>query len=250
MEAVDLSHYDLKDRFTAFEISNLIAGDEPESSSLSTASARARVFYEIIKGAYARACVTLHMKLIVEGSGVVDENVFFGILANPHMLPSCSLWAYWNRSQEDEDFKLDDDLLVRYPFESQFFLREDIEKWLSLTGYKGARYFIKSENTSKVDSEDLALNLSSEEIERLQKENAELKEKLVELNNELIPTRARNSLLVIIAALCDYSDIKIKERGAAVQIAKFTEEIGAGITDDTVRGILSQIDDAVERRKR
>jgi hypothetical protein len=58
----------------------------------------------------------------------------------------------------------------------------------------------------------------------------------------------RNSLLTIIAGLCDYSDIKHHERGAATQIAKFTEEIGAPVSDDTVRRALAKIPDALKFR--
>ncbi|MFZ3040686.1 MAG: hypothetical protein WA108_02670 [Thiobacillus sp.] len=61
-------------------------------------------------------------------------------------------------------------------------------------------------------------------------------------------TSERNSLLTIIAALCDYSAIKPQERGAASQIAKMTEEIGASVSDDTVRRVLAKIPDALESR--
>ena len=47
-----------------------------------------------------------------------------------------------------------------------------------------------------------------------------------------LSTTERNSLLTIIAALCDYSAINIKELGVANQIAKFTQDIGAAVTDD------------------
>lgn len=63
-------------------------------------------------------------------------------------------------------------------------------------------------------------------------------------------TIERNTLLTIIAALCDYSGIKTEERGAANQIAKLTEEIGAPVSDDTVRRWLNQIPDALESRMR
>lgn len=63
-----------------------------------------------------------------------------------------------------------------------------------------------------------------------------------------IVTSERNSLLTIIAALCNYSAIKPQERGAASQIAKLTEEIGAAVSDDTVRRTLAKIPDALESR--
>lgn len=68
--------------------------------------------------------------------------------------------------------------------------------------------------------------------------------------DKAMTTTERNTLLTIIAALCDYSDIKYQERGAAGQIAKMTEEVGAPITDDTIRKMLSKISDALESRKR
>lgn len=58
----------------------------------------------------------------------------------------------------------------------------------------------------------------------------------------------RKTLLTIIAALCDYSAIKPDDRGAANQIAKMTEEIGATVSDDTVRRWLKLIPDALATR--
>lgn len=61
-------------------------------------------------------------------------------------------------------------------------------------------------------------------------------------------TTERNTLLTIIAALCDYSAIKYQERGAASQIANLTQEIGAAVTDDTIRKVLAKIPEALETR--
>jgi hypothetical protein len=58
----------------------------------------------------------------------------------------------------------------------------------------------------------------------------------------------RNSLLTIIAALCEYSAINHQDRGAAMQIAKLTEELGTAVSDDTVRRALSKIPDALGAR--
>lgn len=63
-------------------------------------------------------------------------------------------------------------------------------------------------------------------------------------------TTERNTLLTIIAALCDYSAIDPKGRGTATQIAKLTEEIGAPVSDDAVRKALAKLTDALETRKK
>lgn len=65
-----------------------------------------------------------------------------------------------------------------------------------------------------------------------------------------LTTTERNTLLTIIAALCDYSDIKYLERGAANQISKLTEDIGAFVSDDTVRKVLRKIPDGLESRQK
>ena len=61
-------------------------------------------------------------------------------------------------------------------------------------------------------------------------------------------TTERNTLLTIIAALCDYSAIDPKARGSATQIASMTAELGAPVTDETILKALVKIPDAVARR--
>jgi hypothetical protein len=60
--------------------------------------------------------------------------------------------------------------------------------------------------------------------------------------------RGRRTLLTIIAALCNKLGVDYKHRGAAKRISILTEEIGAIVTDETVRKIINDIDDAVETR--
>lgn len=67
-------------------------------------------------------------------------------------------------------------------------------------------------------------------------------------NEKPLSTTERNSLLTIIAALCDYSSIKHQERGAVSQIARLTEEIGASVSADTVKRALEKIPDALDAR--
>jgi len=63
-----------------------------------------------------------------------------------------------------------------------------------------------------------------------------------------LSTRSRRTLLTIIGALCNKSGIDYQNRGAAKRISEFTEEIGAAVTDDTIRKIINEIDDAIESR--
>lgn len=71
-----------------------------------------------------------------------------------------------------------------------------------------------------------------------------------DLLEKSLGTKERSSLLVIIAALCNYSDIDYTKRGVPGQIARLTDEIGSPITDDTVRTVLAQIPEALHSRAR
>jgi hypothetical protein len=74
-------------------------------------------------------------------------------------------------------------------------------------------------------------------------DNSEKKEKP-------LSTRSRRTLLTIIAALCKKTGVDYQHRGAAKRISIFTEEIGATVTDETVRKIIEDIEDAVETRSK
>ena len=60
--------------------------------------------------------------------------------------------------------------------------------------------------------------------------------------------RERDTLLTIIAAFCKYEGWDVQGRGMATTIAKLTEDLGAPVTDDTIRRVLSQIPDALDAR--
>ncbi len=60
--------------------------------------------------------------------------------------------------------------------------------------------------------------------------------------------RERDTLLTIIAAFCKYESLDLKERGLAARIAQMTQDLGAPVTDDTIRSVLGQIPGAVESR--
>jgi len=61
-------------------------------------------------------------------------------------------------------------------------------------------------------------------------------------------TLERRTLLTIIASLCKEAGINYQQRGAAKRLSELTEEIGAAVTDETIRKIINDIDDALETR--
>ena len=63
-----------------------------------------------------------------------------------------------------------------------------------------------------------------------------------------LSTHPRRTLLAIIAALCKKVGIDPKARGAATAIALITEDAGLRVSDDTIRGLLGDMADAIENR--
>lgn len=113
-------------------------------------------------------------------------------------------------------------------------LLEEIEADDVMKGYEPTKYF----------PEDAVIVVRPEALRELEQSiNGGSK-----AQEKPMATSERNSLLTIIAALCDYSAIKLKDRGAASQIAKITDEIGASVSQDTVRRVLLKINDALESR--
>ncbi|MGZ8982780.1 MAG: hypothetical protein ACXW11_02355 [Methylotenera sp.] len=62
--------------------------------------------------------------------------------------------------------------------------------------------------------------------------------------------KERNSLLTIIAALCDYSAIDLNGRETVAQIERMTDEIATPVGNDTIRTAIKQIPGALESRKK
>jgi hypothetical protein len=65
-----------------------------------------------------------------------------------------------------------------------------------------------------------------------------------------LSSKERNSLLVLLGAVCKHSDIEPSQRGIATSLVVMTELIGAPLTDDTIRKILNQIEPAIESRSK
>lgn len=73
---------------------------------------------------------------------------------------------------------------------------------------------------------------------------------LNEGNDKPLVSKERNTLLIIIAALCKELKIDYTQRGITTAIQHLTEKIGASISDDTIRGVIKQIETAVDARSK
>ena len=62
--------------------------------------------------------------------------------------------------------------------------------------------------------------------------------------------RERNTILVLLAAMCKQANFDYSQRGISKAIEAATEEMGARVSDDTIRKVLSQIPEALESRRK
>ncbi len=60
-------------------------------------------------------------------------------------------------------------------------------------------------------------------------------------------TKKQNSYLLIIAALCKTQGIVLGERGNAAEIHRFIELAGLSLNEETIRTVLNEVQEAVER---
>ncbi len=135
------------------------------------------------------------------------------------------------------------------PTERPTFLFDEIERnvhsAISMDSYQALK--------AAYDAKEHKLLQAIDRIRELSESKGVMESELAGLRamvDKAMTTTERNTLLTIIAALCDYSAIKYQERGAASQIVKMTEEIGAPVTDDTIRNVFGKIPDALESRKK
>lgn len=93
-----------------------------------------------------------------------------------------------------------------------------------------------------------------QDLDKLQKENSELKKNIknLEITSQEKPlgSKERNSLLILIGALCKEVGINPNDRGIATSLELMTQNIGAPLTDDTIRNILKQIENAISSRSK
>ena len=61
-------------------------------------------------------------------------------------------------------------------------------------------------------------------------------------------TKERNTLLILIAALCQYAKVDLQSRNSSGRILGMVEEIGASITQETIKTVLGKISDVLKDR--
>jgi len=142
-----------------------------------------------------------------------------------------------------------------FPNDKPSFLFDDIEQnsheSITTNAYRSlqAEHDASESRVKKAIEEFKILRQEKESIEAERDTLRAMVDKTVEAEKP-VSSKERNTLLVIIAALCKETNIDYNQRGVAGAIQHLTEIIGSPITDDTIRSVLKQIGEAVDARSK
>lgn len=178
-ERVDLSHYDLKDRFSRHEAACLIAGIDPyqcDQGDLRGTVEWARML--ATDGALEEGCITANAQLQV----LFDNKIAANYSSPPWhdgsgagggaSLPSIWHWSlfidYCNKHSYPADVS------GAIDFQRLSFYRKDIVSWLQAKGYAGAQYFL-SRREQADNPQQAEIDHLHAEVARLQSELAQAK---------------------------------------------------------------------------
>lgn len=70
------------------------------------------------------------------------------------------------------------------------------------------------------------------------------------VNDGTIHPRRRDSYLVVIAALCKQQGIDPEARGVSSSIELMTQQLGVNLSQDSIKSILDEVPDAIERKQK
>lgn len=221
---MELSHWDLVDQFTLFEAACLATGIDPNCARLLEIGQREKVKFveKAMSEGYKLAQACAAEKLANLGAAADS-------LLMPETLPSIQLAQELSATNKSANEFASPQAFIDKSLPAHFS-RKAISDWFDAKGHKTVYDF--SEKLRRQSASRLRDSVPIPTVEKP------------------LSTTERTTLLVIIAALCEHGTIKPKERGAAMQIAKLTEEIGAPVSDDRVREWLKKIPDALESRMR
>lgn len=134
-----------------------------------------------------------------------------------------------------------------YPDQKPAFLFDAIEQNTHSAMSKDAFLALQAER----DALKIRIDNATDVYRKLKQERDNIaaeRDKLHTLVGKALTTTERNTLLTILAAVCNFAQIQYQERGAAQRIMEMTDEIGAHIDDETIRKVLGKITDALEVR--
>lgn len=272
-----MSHWDYADEFTGREAAHLIAGFDPSSRDYET-EYKILPIIKRMKKSYYRTVSEFVFQLTTGAGFTIDEKNQNFATVNPLKRRTASgdeLWsaeietliANYNaeyryamipeefefsisdkvdiptaelnrraqatlRSYFDDEHQRVNDLesTIRAPlfswaladiheFEEQRFSRDELRRWTAEIALPTEYKFAKKENSQRDGEKSLT-------------------------------TTERNTLLVIIAALCKKATIEPAQSTATAEVVRLVDGIGVTLSDDTIRKVLKKIPDVLASRRK
>lgn len=145
-------------------------------------------------------------------------------------------------------------MIDNFPGDRPAFLFDEVERnihpGVDVKAYSELKARYEARNSqfeeAKKKIPELEERIRQIEIERdgLQKSFDILKK-----NNGEIGQRRKNTLLIVIASLCDIAKINPYDWGVSQIIMEASERIGARVSDDTIRNIMNETQQALESKR-
>lgn len=270
-------HWDYAESFTGREVAHLIAGFDPSLPNQETEN-KIRPIVTRMKKAYYLTLRTM-IEEIKEGSGFfadAEKEQFFrtnpikGRKSNGNSLWSCELEDLvkeyndsYAAAEVPEDFHFSiydqhkfsaDQLLIlsnKYlqpEFEKEKEEWERIEFSLSMPLFTWASEYIHEFDDQKFSRHEVHRWITENKLSshyRFMQSDASLN-----ISTKDISTNERNTLLLLIGALCNRVGIDPASRGAAGEVVQLARALNVDIDPDTVRSKLKDVPDAISTRRR
>ena len=145
-------------------------------------------------------------------------------------------------------------MIENFPGDKPAFLFDEVERNL----HPGVDVKTYNELKVRYDARDAQLKETRERISELEQIKNQLENErnclyksidALKQDNGDISQRKKNSLLVVIASLCDIAKVNPYDRGVSQLIVEATERLGVRISDDTIRNILEETRQAIELKR-
>ena len=225
----DFSHWELAETFTSREAAYLLMGVDPSGPDIDRRSARH--IEERIERAYEGAIARAEFEGFVEPSFPFEDAPEPEKMPEHAVLRSNALWMQIEMFREHGDCSSFSSWLQYQGgrnIRSQVFSRSELARWVKENGLKsGYRFDSKSPDATTKNDNTSAM---------LQAENP-------------LGTRERNTLLAIIAALCNEAKIDhTKPSKAADYILSTADKMGLSISKRGIEEHLKKIPDMLASR--
>ena len=226
---IDLGHWDFADSLTALEASHLIIGIDPfdlrdaeKKTALQSERKKIQPVLEKMERAYSLA-LGMCLNRNDDWPPFSDEWPPFSGFGDNDLVSIELRNMYWRSLHQEQEVPLDEWLRSdSAEFENQIFSPDTINRWLSAKNLP-SKYAFRKNAVRAIEARPASIDVG---------------------------TKERNTLLVIVAAVCAEAGLDFKTTSKTAGLIRDIahEKLGVSIGESTIEGHLKKIPSALESR--